>query len=197
MLNNLCDYFRVTYLCDPSIAALEHCAAKVHGGRPRTTTDPESLITSTEVDVIVLCNATCFHASHAILALDNHKYVLVEKPLALNVRDLDAIVDAEKTSQGKVFVAYQRRYAEAFLDAVKEVGGMGKIQYARVRDIIGPNSTFVGQSGTFPRKFTDFKEEDSKEMGSKDYEMLKEALETDYCVEVTREALGMASLLGR
>jgi predicted dehydrogenase len=116
--------------------ALKHCSKKVAGGPPRTTSDPEELITSPEVDVVLLCNANSFHPSHAILTLKNNKYVLVEKPLALNRRDLDAIIAAEKVSPGKVFVGYQRRYAEAFLDAVKEVGGMGKIQYARFRGIL-------------------------------------------------------------
>lgn len=122
--------------------------------------------------------------------------MLVEKPLALNYKDLDRIIEAEKGSNGKVFVGYQRRYAEAFLDAVKEVGGMGKIQYARVRDIIGPNSAFVAQSGTFPRKFTDFKKEDSEEMVAKDHEAVKEAL-VGYGVKVTPESIEMYGLLGR
>ncbi len=43
-----------------------------------------------------------------------------------------------------------RRFATAFLDAAEEVGGMERIQYARVRDIIGPNAIPVNQSGTFP-----------------------------------------------
>jgi hypothetical protein len=63
-------------------------------------------------------------------------------------------------------------------------------------DIIGPNSTFVGQSGTFPQKFTDFKKEDSDEMMSKDAEMVKQALVHDYEIDVTPEAMNMVRLLG-
>jgi predicted dehydrogenase len=196
-LNNLSDYFTITFLCDPSASALSHCARKVAGGPPKITSDPEELCASPTVDVILLCNATAFHPSHAILALKYNKYVLCEKPLALNYRDLDDIIEAEKTSKGKVFVGYQRRYAEAFLDAVKEVGGMGQIQYARVRDIIGLNATFVSQSGTFPKKFTDFKKEDSEEMFKTEEEAMKEALVNDHGVEATPKAMAMFSLLGR
>lgn len=120
-------------MCDPSEQALKHCSQRVFGDRPKTTTNPEELCSSPDVDVVVLCNATAFHPSHALLALKNNKSVLVEKPIALCYRDIDAIIAAERTSTGKVFVGYQRRYAEAFLDAVKEVGGMDKILYARVR----------------------------------------------------------------
>lgn len=149
------------------------------------------------MDAVLLCNATAFHPAHAILALTYDKYVLVEKPLALNYSDIDAIVEAEKKSKGKVFVGYQRRYAEAFLDAVREVGGMGKIRYARVRDIIGLNSSFVSQSGTFPQKFTDFKKADFEEMSVRSEQAVKEALVNDHGVEVTRQSMQIYELLGR
>jgi predicted dehydrogenase len=133
VLNHLCSHYQITYLCDPSRQALKHCCKKVAGGVPKTTSSPQELISSPDVDVVLLCNANAFHPSHAIQALQHNKYVLVEKPLALNYRDIDAIIAAEKKSEAKVFVGYQRRHAQAFLDAVKEVGGMEKIQYARVR----------------------------------------------------------------
>lgn len=36
-----------------------------------------------------------------------------------------------------IWVGYMRRYAKAFVEAVKIVRSMKKIEYARVRDIIG------------------------------------------------------------
>lgn len=63
--------------------------------------------------------------------------MFVEKPLALNYRDLDAIIAAEENSEARVFVGYQRRYAEAFVDAMKEVGNMDKVEYIRVRGMTG------------------------------------------------------------
>ena len=133
MLNNLSDYYQISYLCDESQQALEHCSKKVTGGVPKTTSNPEELITSPDVDVVLIINVNAFHPSQAILALQHNKYVFVEKPLALTYRDIDAIISAEKTSEAKVFVGYQRRYAEAFLDALKEVGSMDKVEYIRVR----------------------------------------------------------------
>jgi predicted dehydrogenase len=64
--------------------------------------------------------------------LKNNKYVFVEKPMCLTYQDADLIIDAEKSSEGKVFVGYLRRYATAFQDAIKELGH-DKIVYARVR----------------------------------------------------------------
>lgn len=195
-LNFLSDYFQITYLCDVSQQALAHCARKVAGSVPKTTTEAEELCASSEVDVVIVCNATAFHPTHAILALQNNKHVLVEKPLAICYRDVDMIEAAEKQSQGRVFVGYMRRYAPGFLDAIAEVGGTGEILYARVRDIIGPNADFVNQSGTFPKRFTDFRKEDSDELAAKDQEMAEAALLSDYGVPINDETRRMLAVLG-
>ena len=128
--------FRVVYLCDISQEALSHCKTRVFGGSaPKTTTDPTELCSSEEVDVVFVINSDEYHADHAILALQNDKHVFVEKPLALNLRDIERLKSAEASSKGKVMVGYMRRYATAFVDAVKEIGGLDQILYARVRGI--------------------------------------------------------------
>lgn len=84
---------------------------------------------------MLICSATPFHPDQCVLALQHDKWVLVEKPIAVCYRDLDQIVKAETASKGKVFVGYQRRYAEALLDAIEEVKGE-KIDYMRVRGML-------------------------------------------------------------
>ncbi|KAF3356321.1 DNA polymerase epsilon subunit B [Verticillium dahliae VDG1] len=148
-------WFRITYLCDFSEAALKHCAAKIPG-TVKTTRNPELLCTSEDVDVILVASSDEYHAEHALAALKHHKHVLVEKSLALTKKDIGTIAEAERHSRGSVMVGYMRRYAAPVEDAIREVGGMDKLFYAPVRDIIGANLTFVNQSGTFPERFTDF-----------------------------------------
>jgi hypothetical protein len=80
---------------------------------------------------------------------------------------------------------------------VCQVSAIFPARVLTVLDIIGPNSTFVSQSGTFPQKFMDFKKEDTDEMTSKDDEIMKEALTNDYGVEPTPHAMAMARFLGR
>lgn len=194
-INFLSDKFVTTYLCDVSENALLHCAAKIPS-TPRTTRDAEQLCASNEVDVVLIANADPFHVPHAILALKYNKYCLLEKPAALNYRDIDALIAAEATSRGKVFVGYMRRYAPAFLDAVREVGGLGEIHYARVRDIIGPNSAFVNQSGTFPKKFSDVAQSDVDELVKREADMVQQALTAEFGVEVTPASKLMLRILG-
>lgn len=126
------DWFRLTYLCDVSANALDHCSKSVPYSH-KTTTDPTELCSSGQVDVVLIANSDEYHSAHAVLALQHNKHVLVEKPLALTKRDIYAVIDAEKKSKGKIMVGYMRRYAAPFEDAVKEIGGFENILYARVR----------------------------------------------------------------
>lgn len=126
------DWFTITYLCDISTNALQHCASKVNNA-VETTKDAAELCASPQVDAVIIANANEYHVPHAILALQNDKHVLVEKPLAFTMRDALDVEVAEKASSGKLMVGYMRRYAAPFEDAVREIGGMDKILYARVR----------------------------------------------------------------
>lgn len=165
------------------------------GGQPRLTTKASELVSSPEVDAVVVCNATAFHPFHAVLALQNDKHVFVEKPLALCYRDISALSEAENNSKGKLFVGYMRRYAPGFLDAIAEVGEE-KIQYVRIRDIIGPNSDFVDQSGTYPKKFIDFDKEDSNELAEKDRDMIEFALKNEFSVPINELTKRFMMILG-
>lgn len=132
-LNLFSDNFTVTWLCDTSLEALEHCSRLVRGHTPRTTQNAEVLCSSQDVDLVFVVNSDEYHCDHTVLALKHNKHVFVEKPMTLCKRDANAIIEAERASTGKVMVGYMRRYAIAFNDAVKEVGGMDQITYVRVR----------------------------------------------------------------
>ncbi|TVY90951.1 Myo-inositol 2-dehydrogenase [Lachnellula willkommii] len=195
-LGHMSDYFQVTYLCDVSSDALQHCKTKVAGKTPETTRDIKELCASPNVDIVLIANSNEYHAAHTIIALEHDKHVMLEKPASINVRDGDAIIAAEQKSKGKVFVGYMRRYAAAFVDAIKEIGGIDKILYARVRDIIGPNSIFVDQSGCFPKKFSDFKPEDTQDMTTRGTELMTQALEEECGVVQTDQSKRFWRILG-
>lgn len=195
-INNLAHRFRTTYLCDISRQALAHCASRTLSGPPQLTPDPAVLCASPDVDVVLIANADAYHVDHGILALKHDKYCLMEKPAALCFRDLDRLIEAEASSKGKVFVGTMRRYAPAFLDAVEEVGGMSKITYARVRDIIGPNATFVSQSGMFPQKFDDFSLADIEDRQRREADVFEQALAKEFEIPVNAASTRMLRVLG-
>lgn len=199
--NSLSTKYRITYLCDISKQCLQHCAQMVRGGdgrAPSTTTDPEELCASPEVDVVLICSADEYHVAHGLLGLKHNKNCLIEKPLALCFRDLDQLIEAEKLSKGRVFVGTMRRFAPAFLEAVKEVGSMDKIMYARVRSIIGPNSNFINQSCTYPIGApSDISAADQEDRKKRHDDIVQCALEKEFGVAVTEQSIRQLKILGR
>jgi predicted dehydrogenase len=168
-------YFRTTYLCDLSALALAHCSSKIPGPGPKITHSAEELCASPEVDVVLVASADAFHVPHALLALKHDKYCLLEKPAALCFRDIDVLVAAERASRGRIFVGTMRRYAAVLADAIEEIGGMGAIKYARVRDI---------------------SDADVAELKSREEDVHVQALKEEFGVPVTKASRDMLRLLG-
>jgi predicted dehydrogenase/threonine dehydrogenase-like Zn-dependent dehydrogenase len=78
---------------------------------PDVTTDNQSIFNDKEVSLIFI---TTRHNSHATLtkaALKSGKHVFVEKPLALNEEELDAVVNAYEEAEGSLIVGFNRRFS--------------------------------------------------------------------------------------
>ncbi|EEP80449.1 predicted protein [Uncinocarpus reesii 1704] len=118
--------------------------------------------------------------------------------MALCLRDAEVIIGAEEMSPGgRVMVGDMRRYASAFVDAVKEIGSLDNICYARVRDIVGQNSTFVSQSGTFPKRFHDYSTRDVMGMNDAMNDIYEQALENELGFSATFDLMTTWRHLGR
>ena len=170
-----------------SDGALDHCRRKVAGQPPKTTRNAEDVCGSPDVDIVMIASSDAFHVLHAILGLNHNKFVFVEKPMALCHRDADRIIEAEGQSSGRVMVGYMRRYAAVFLDAIKEIGSLGDIHYARVRDVTGPNSVMIGQSATFPKSFKDHPPESIRELRERTNDFLHQALPEELGIPASPE----------
>lgn len=200
-MNLLSHLFQVTYLYDVSKDATKHSQAKIVGAaRPSVAQNVEELCNAPSVDVVLVASNHVFHADEAVTALEAGKFVFIEKPIALTLQDTDRIIAADQAAGGlKVFVGYMRRYAAAFVDAAEEVRSLGQIRYARVRDIIGPNSVFVAQSSTYPRTFSDYSAVDSEALKDKTRSDVEQALQVELGIPVTPERDAMwhtLSMLG-
>lgn len=84
-----------------SIASAEDFADKVGVGRAHGSY--ADLVADPEVDVVYVATPHNFHHTHALLALDAGKNVLVEKPIALNAAQASEI--AERAAQQGVYCA--------------------------------------------------------------------------------------------
>ena len=74
--------------------------------RVKTSTEIEPILSDPEIDAIDICLPTHLHSAVAIEALRAGKHVLVEKPMALDGRAADCMLD-EADKSGKILMAAQ------------------------------------------------------------------------------------------
>lgn len=144
VLEAMPDRFKITAICDISPQLVQYIGDRY--GIANRYTEASELVKQPDVDVVLVLNSDEYHAECAIAAADHRKHVLIEKPMCLTEAEADAIIEAQKRNGVKVMVGYMRRYAASFVEAVNHIGGFERITYARVRDIIGPNRFFIGQT---------------------------------------------------
>jgi predicted dehydrogenase len=144
-LRELNELFDVTALCDVSQNVLSGVGAHWPGARRYSRY--EDLVAAHDVDVVLIANPHVYHCEVALAAIAAGKHVMVEKPMCINLREADALLEAEARSGVFVQVGFMRRYAPAFTEAVELISTMrDKIILARVHDVIGMNALIIGQT---------------------------------------------------
>lgn len=147
----LSDKYSVTAICDISHEAVKYVGTKWNIAH--TFTSSQEMVQSNDIDVVLIANSDEYHAQCAVEAADAGKHVFIEKPMALTRAHAKQIQEAAARNSVKIFVGYMRRYATAFVEFKRILAESGPIRHAIVKDIVGPNSFFVSQSGTLPQKF--------------------------------------------
>ena len=99
--------------------------------------DGKDLIAKAEVDVIDICLPTYLHAEYALLAMDKVKYVFVEKPVALTVKEGRALLEKAEKCGAEVQVGQVIRFWDEYVELAKIVrsGMYGKVVNANFRRI--------------------------------------------------------------
>src|SRR5437588_4997485 len=145
------DKFEITAICDISQELLSALGERYHVPVEQRYLDVQELAKQGDLDAIFVLNSDEYHTDAALAALGHRKHVFIEKPMCLTRQDAQAIIKARDEAGVQVMVGYMRRYAPAFVEAVEHVRALEKINYARVRDIIGQNAQFVSQSSVVLR----------------------------------------------
>jgi predicted dehydrogenase len=88
-----------------------------------------------DLDAISVCTPNGLHAENTIAALEAGKHVIVEKPMAMSVKQAQAMVDAAKRARKTLIVGFQHRFepkSKVVRDQVAS-GAFGKILYVRAQ----------------------------------------------------------------
>ncbi|NUN06095.1 MAG: Gfo/Idh/MocA family oxidoreductase [Bdellovibrio sp.] len=77
--------------------------------------------TSQEVQYIAICSPNYMHAPHIKFALSHGAHVICEKPLVLNVSDIDELAKYEQKYNRRVYTVLQLRVHDAILNLKNKV----------------------------------------------------------------------------
>ena len=80
-------------------------------GVPKASTDLDEVLADPNIGMALVTTRHDLHARMAIRVLEAGKHVFVEKPLALDAEELDAVIAAEAASAGTVTVGFNRRFS--------------------------------------------------------------------------------------
>ena len=107
--------------------------SKRHGSEIRSYTDLSKMLAS-DIDAVSICSYPYEHANQAMTAAKAGKHLIIEKPLALNPRDLKRVEQAVADAGVKTCVCFECRYSSQFLStkAVIDRGLLGQIHYAEI-----------------------------------------------------------------
>src|SRR5687768_7045637 len=98
----------------------------------------DAMLGDPSLDMIDLCLPSYLHRDLAIQALEAGKHVLVEKPIALNVEDADAMIAAAERTGRLLMVAQVLRFWPEF-SAIKDLldsGEYGPLRGAHFKRVI-------------------------------------------------------------
>lgn len=77
----------------------------------QSTSDYDIVLNDKDVDLIIITTRHNLHADMVIKALNIGKHVFVEKPLAINIKELSAIQEAYNSSEGTLMIGFNRRFS--------------------------------------------------------------------------------------
>lgn len=124
---------RLTAICDLNEKLLAERGEAF--GVAHRFTDYRELIACDAVDAVVIVLPDHLHREPAVAALEAGKHLLLEKPMALNVADAEAIARAAERATGKFFLNLSNRWMPAFAGAKAQLdtGKFGPVRYVFAR----------------------------------------------------------------
>ena len=129
-------------------AALAEDYAKRHGV-PKWYSDADALINDAEVDAVYIATPPGSHLEYALRVAAAGKPAHVEKPMARNTTECDAMVAAFAKARLPLFVAYYRRAQPRFLKikSLIDEGALGQVTNIEYHFT---DPRHIAQAGTLP-----------------------------------------------
>ena len=100
---------RVELAAFTDIAPARHREVRETFGELAAYTDYRKMLKEQQLDVVSVCTPNKYHAPAAIAALKAGCHVLCEKPMSVNLREADRMMEAAKAARKKLMVGFTHR----------------------------------------------------------------------------------------
>ncbi len=133
--------FTAVYDADPARAA---AFAEEHG-LPVYSGTWEQLLEDVNVDAVDLCLPHHLHRELSIAALNAGKHVVCEKPLALNLADADAMIEAAHRNGRALIPVHNQQFGGPIREMKRllDAGALGEVYLVETNGIEGPDTVNV------------------------------------------------------
>lgn len=111
-------------------------------------TDYMEMLKNEDIDVVSIASESGYHAKHAEASINAGAHVLIEKPMALSVKDADDIIALAKEKNKKVCVSHQNRFNPPIqkLRRAIEEGRFGRILNGTARILWTRDNNYYKQA---------------------------------------------------
>ena len=136
-LSALPEKFEITAVCDNAPERLENLVPELKNVRKYTSLD--DMLKDDNVDMVNICVRHLEHVPMALKILEAGKIAVVEKPVAVNLKEFDALVAAAQKNPEKLFLRHNRRFEMGFTKAKQLInsGVIGDVQYIKLYRSVG------------------------------------------------------------
>ena len=143
----------VAAACDVWLSLADKARAAA-GGAAVAVQDFRAVLARKDIDAVVVATPDHWHAAVTILACEAGKHVYVEKPLAHNIGEGRAMVEAARRTGRIVQVGTQHRSAPHLAEAAEIIRGgeLGPVHFVRVWNFANMSPDGIGHvpDGTAP-----------------------------------------------
>ena len=122
------------------IAAADVVQASAEGrreeyGMAAAFVDYKKMLKEMKPDAVCVCTPNGLHAPCSIAALNAGAHVIVEKPMAMNAREAQRMVEAAKRNRRKLVIGFQYRFdpKTQYIKNALDAGRIGKVVYTRIQ----------------------------------------------------------------
>ncbi|MBN1341962.1 MAG: Gfo/Idh/MocA family oxidoreductase [Phycisphaerae bacterium] len=122
--------FKITACCDPESDRRTQAEQELGC---ETFTNYKEMLKKADAELIVVATQSRDHGPHTIAALKTGRHVLVEKPMAMSLREADRMIAAAKKARKKLFVNQNYRFNQEFKHLREMIGSgiLGRVFHIR------------------------------------------------------------------